>query len=176
MLFGYTLEDLISFAVMALCIVAVINVLITSENSTRYYLTDGAGNISASVFTRSKLHESQGCTALYFRMFVNSLTGLLAAIAFAAMIAGTIRGNINDINPGGVVHVLFIWFALMQLKRVVVEQYILRTIKQVRPRVVKIDGNQHYISTIKKLPWLVTNRMLFGTAVFFSVVLFVNLF
>ena len=176
MLFDYTLDDLITFAIYAVILLTVINIVVVSDSSTRYYLTDRKGDTSKTIFTRGTLHLPDESFALYFKLFLNGVTGGLAAVAFAAIVTGTIRGNVGDLDKGSVAHILFIWFTFSQIMRTTTEQYVLKTVMNVKPRVVKIDGNQHYISTIKKLPWLVTNRMLFGTAVFFSVVLFVNLF
>lgn len=174
--FDFTLGELLNFATIALVIIAVINFIIVSDSSVRYYLVDKKGNSSKSVFTRSMIHNDGDHFHLYLRFFLNGMIGGLAAIAFAAIVTGTVRGNIGDIDKGGVMHVLFIWFTFMQIKRITIEHYILKTMMKIKPRVVKIDGNQHYISTVNELPWFVSNSTVVSVITLVSSIIFVNLF
>lgn len=176
MLFDYTLDDLITFAIYAVILLTVINIVVVSDSSTRYYLTDKKGDTSKTIFTRGTLHLPDESFALHFKLFLNGVTGGLAAVAFAAIVTGTIRGNVGDLDKGGVAHILFIWFTFSQIMRVTTEQYVLKTVMNVKPRVVKIDGNQHYISTVEKLPWLLANRITTSLAALAICTFFVKLF
>ena len=176
MLFDYTLGDLITFAIYAVIILAVINIVVVSDSSTRYYLTDKKGDTSKTIFTRGTIHHPEESFRLYFKLLLNGVTGGLAAVAFAAIVTGTIRGNVGDLDRGSAAHILFIWFTFTQIKRITVEQYILKTVMNVKPRVVKIDGNQHYISAVETLPWILTNRAITSLIILAVCTIFVNIF
>ena len=176
MLFDFTLDELLNFATIAIVIIAVINVIVISDSQTRYYLVDKNGESSKSVFTRGTIHNNHEKFQLYKRLFLNGIIGGLAAIAIAAIVTGTVRSSLGEIDKGGVIHVLFIWFTFMQIKRITIEHYILKTMMKIKPRVVKIDGNQHYISTVNELPWFVSNSTVVSVITLVSSIIFVNLF
>ena len=174
--FDFTLSDLINFAILSLILVVAINIIVVSDNSKRYYLDDKAGNISQTVFTRTTIHNGTNLGYLYFKLFLNGVTGGLATIALAAIVTGTIRGSVGDLDKGSIAHVLFIWFSFQQIKRVTIEHYILKAVIKTKPRTVKIDGNQHFICRVDKMPWVLSNGALTGLLAMLASVIFVQIF
>lgn len=174
MLSNYMLSDVVNFAIFSLMAIVAISFIAMSNHSTRYMLRGKDGSMSAVVFTGADIRDPANRFHLYSKYTLNAILGGLAAIAFAAIVTGTVRGNVGDLDKGGIAHALFVWFAFQQMKRVSVEHYILKTAKNKKPRTVKVDGNVHFVCEVDKLPWLIEHSVLTGFITLFLSALFVN--
>lgn len=165
MLFSINLFETVMVLFM---IVTIIDVAVAITSNHRYSIKGSVdGKVSPTVMFVMPLHQKEQVPAYFSFLLLNCLCCVVAA----GLVASTIVDLVRSIGPESpsvewYQSVLFIWFGLTRIKRLINHQYIIDQVRNIsKPKRILIDDKFHHVGSIPHLPWLVREVMLSNVAI-----------
>lgn len=153
------LTNLIDTVMVLLLVTAVMDLVIAGLSNYRYTLKGSSdGSVSPTLPFIIPLHRKEQRVTVPLFMLINGISCLMAA-SLVAVILVDFAKSIGEGVPSIEMEyaIIFLWFGFTRIKRMINHQYIVNNIRQISiPKHIVIDSVDHYIGSVPKLPWIVS--------------------